>query len=247
MPRPSVPLMPLSLSMRRRSGAHLVRGSTFRGTERRERDSNPRTSCPVSGFQGRCIQPLCHPSAVHSGASPASFYAMRRAISVLLIAVVAAFTLAACGGSDDPTPPTKAEYKQEYTALIKELATVSVAVRTAVNGSAGKSNKQLEKSFADVSDKTQAVADKFERLTPPDDSVIQAAHEKLTRGLSGFADNLAAISTAAGKNDLKAAGAAAAKLRAADEAVGRPKAALDSALGIKPPTQTTATTTTKKK
>ena len=30
--------------------------------ERRERDSNPRTSFDVSGFQDRCNQPLCHPS-----------------------------------------------------------------------------------------------------------------------------------------------------------------------------------------
>ncbi len=30
--------------------------------KRRERDSNPRTGCPVSGFQDRCIKPLCHPS-----------------------------------------------------------------------------------------------------------------------------------------------------------------------------------------
>src|SRR6185436_7180366 len=25
-------------------------------------DSNPRTGCPVAGFQDRCIQPLYHPS-----------------------------------------------------------------------------------------------------------------------------------------------------------------------------------------
>ena len=30
--------------------------------ERREWDSNPRTGYPVSGFQDRCIKPLCHPS-----------------------------------------------------------------------------------------------------------------------------------------------------------------------------------------
>ena len=30
--------------------------------QRRGRDSNPRTPCPVVGFQDRCIRPLCHPS-----------------------------------------------------------------------------------------------------------------------------------------------------------------------------------------
>ena len=30
--------------------------------QRRRRDSNPRTSCPVTGFQDRRNQPLCHAS-----------------------------------------------------------------------------------------------------------------------------------------------------------------------------------------
>ncbi len=30
--------------------------------KRRGRDLNPGTGFPVSGFQDRCIQPLCHPS-----------------------------------------------------------------------------------------------------------------------------------------------------------------------------------------
>src|SRR3954469_13723748 len=37
-----------------------------RETGRRGRDSNPRTSCPVSGFQDRCIRPLCHPSGAQT-------------------------------------------------------------------------------------------------------------------------------------------------------------------------------------
>ena len=43
--------------------AALTRSSgTTPHAQRRGRDSNPRTSCPVSGFQDRCIRPLCHPS-----------------------------------------------------------------------------------------------------------------------------------------------------------------------------------------
>ena len=30
---------------------------------RRRRDSNPRKAFTFAGFQDRCIQPLCHPSA----------------------------------------------------------------------------------------------------------------------------------------------------------------------------------------
>lgn len=34
--------------------------------KRRGRDLNPGTGFPVSGFQDRCIQPLCHPSCIKS-------------------------------------------------------------------------------------------------------------------------------------------------------------------------------------
>ena len=56
---------------RLRSGVYaLTRATALRADQarvslvrqRRGRDSNPRTSCPVSGFQDRCIRPLCHPS-----------------------------------------------------------------------------------------------------------------------------------------------------------------------------------------
>ena len=33
--------------------------------QRRRRDSNPRTSCPVTGFQDQRNQPLCHASEAH--------------------------------------------------------------------------------------------------------------------------------------------------------------------------------------
>ncbi|HMS62332.1 MAG TPA: hypothetical protein PKD63_08635 [Solirubrobacteraceae bacterium] len=172
---------------------------------------------------------------------------MRRVIPALLIAVIAAFTVAACGGSDDATPPTKAEYKTEYTALVKELYAVGAAVGEAVGKAAGKSNKELEKSFSSVADKTRAIADKFDDTTPPDDPTIKAQQAKLVAGLNVSADDLEAISKAAAKNDLKAAGAAAAKLTQDNAGVSGPKAALDKALGIKPPAppaKTTKTTTT---
>jgi hypothetical protein len=172
---------------------------------------------------------------------------MRRAISVLLIAVVAAFTFAACGGSEDEAPPTKAEYKQEYTALSKELATVGAAVGKAVNESAGKSNKQLKERFSEVADQTRAIATKFEDATPPDDAKIETQVAKLVAGLNVAADDLEAISKAAGKDDLKGAGEAAAKLTRDNEGVAAPRRELDVlVLGVKPPTQTTTTTTKKK-
>src|SRR3954452_918058 len=44
-------------------GAGLSAGTGAASLVRRGRDSNPRTTCAVSGFQDRCIRPLCHPSS----------------------------------------------------------------------------------------------------------------------------------------------------------------------------------------
>ncbi len=46
---------------------HIIRKRSFYAlramiAERRGRDSNPRSACTDSGFQDRCIRPLCHPS-----------------------------------------------------------------------------------------------------------------------------------------------------------------------------------------
>lgn len=173
---------------------------------------------------------------------------MRRAISVLFIAVVAAFTLAACGGSDDTSPPTKAEYQQQYKDLSAQLKEVGTAVGKAVNESAGKSNKQLKERFAEVADQSREVAQKFEDTTPPNDPKIETQVAKLVAGLKVAADDLDAISEAAGKNNLRAAGEAAGKLTRDNAGVAIPKAELDLiVLGIKPPKPQTTTTTTKKK
>jgi hypothetical protein len=43
--------------------------------KRRGRDSNPRSPCRDSGFQDRCIRPLCHPSGDARLAAPSSISA----------------------------------------------------------------------------------------------------------------------------------------------------------------------------
>ena len=171
---------------------------------------------------------------------------MRRATPALLIAIAAAFALASCGGDDEPATPTKAEYKQTYTALSKELAIVGAAVGEAVAKSAGKSNKQLEKTFNTVAEQTRDIAGKFENATPPADPTVRTQQAKLVAGLNLAADDLEAISKAAGKKDLKAAGEAAAKLTRDNTAVSTPRVALEKALGIPQPKPPVTTTTRKK-
>lgn len=173
---------------------------------------------------------------------------MPRAISVLFIAVLAAFTLAACGGSEDSSPPSKAEYQQEYKDLSAQLEKVGREVGKAVNQSSGKSNKELKKTFGEVADQTREIAQKFDDATPPNDPKIETQVAKLVAGLKIAADDLDAISTAAGKNNLRAAGEAAGKLTRDNAKVAEPKQELDLlVLGIKPAQPQTTTTTTKKK
>lgn len=172
---------------------------------------------------------------------------MRRAISVLLILAVAALAVTGCGsGGDSSTTPSQAEYKQTYQALSKELTAVGTSVGDAMNQSAGKSNKQLETTFADLADRTRALAKKIGDTTPPANPKVKAAQEKLAAGLNTAADDLEAISTAAGKKNLRAAGTAAGKLARDNSAVSTPHRDLDLiVLGIKPaaaPKQSTTTT-----
>lgn len=172
---------------------------------------------------------------------------MRRAILALLIALCAGFALAACGG-DDPEPvPTKSEFKTTWTQLADQLGEAGTSVSDAVSGKAGTTKEKLEKAFSTAADKTREVADDIENATPPDDPKIEAAHEKLVDALNKAADNLDDISEAAGKNDSKAAGEAAAKLNEQNAAITGPRAEIEKALGItQPAPATTQTTTTEK-
>lgn len=155
---------------------------------------------------------------------------MRRATFVLLAVLVAAIAVVGCGDSDSSTVPTQAEYKQQFTAVSEQLSAVGAGVRTAVNASGGRSNKALEKTFAELADRTRAVASKIDDLTPPDDPTIKKNQAALVDGLNVAADNLEAISKAAGKKDLKAAGLAAAKLSRDDALVSGPRIALNKAV-----------------
>lgn len=169
---------------------------------------------------------------------------MRRAILALLIALCAGFALTACGGDDSGGTPTTAEYKATWTQLAEHLNEAGMAVSDAVSGKAGTTKEKLEKAFSTAADKTRDVADEIEDATPPDDPKIKAAQEKLVDALNDAAENLDEIGEAAGKNDLKAAGAAAAKLNERNAAVSGPRAEIEKALGIKQPAPATTQTTT---
>jgi hypothetical protein len=175
---------------------------------------------------------------------------MRRALPALLAVFVTAVAVVGCGDSgSSSTVPSKADYKATYASLNTDIDALGVAVGTAVNKSTGKSNKSLETTFGDLADRTRAAAKKVDDATPPADSAIQKQQTALVAGLNTAADDLDAISKAAGKKDLKAAGTAAGKLTRDNAGVAVPHAQLNKlVLGIVPaPVKTTtkaATTTT---
>lgn len=158
---------------------------------------------------------------------------MRRATLMLLAVLVAALAVAGCGDGKNDTVPTKAEYKQDYAPISKEIAAIGVDVGAAINGASGKSDKQLSKTFGDLGDRTSKAADELDALTPPANPAIKTGHATLVKGLNASADTLEAISKAAEKNDLKAAGAAAAKLTGDAALIRVPRLALNKALGVK--------------
>lgn len=161
---------------------------------------------------------------------------MRRAIPALLAVLVAAVAAAGCGDSgSSSTVPSKAEYKTTYASLNTQINQLGAAISNALTKSAGKSNKEISKEFNDLADRVQETAKKVDDATPPADPAIEKQQAALVAGLNTAADDLAAIGKAAGKKDLKGAGAAAGKFARDNPLVAKPHIELNRiVLGIKP-------------
>ena len=158
---------------------------------------------------------------------------MRRSIPALLIAVIAAFTVAACGGSEDSAPPTKAEYTKQYQPINRAIGRLAVDVGKAVETASGKSNKALTKTFGDLADQMNAEADKLDDLTPAENPVVIKQQPAMVKAMRTIADDLDAVASGAEKNALKVAAEGAAKLARDAPALGESRAAMNKALGVK--------------
>jgi hypothetical protein len=149
---------------------------------------------------------------------------MSRALAGLLIAVLAALALAACGGSD---ATTTADYRKDYAPISAAIRGLGTEVGSAVTSAKDKSDIELQEQFADLADRANVVAGDLERAQAPDDAAITTARDQLVAGVRKAADDLDAISAAAAAGDAEAAKAATIRLASDSAAIRDPRRKLD--------------------
>lgn len=149
---------------------------------------------------------------------------MPRPLAGLLIAVLAALSLAACGGSDETTT---ADYRKDYAPISAAIRGLGTEVGDAVTNAKNKSDIALQEQFADLADRANVVADDLEQAKAPDDSAITTARDQLVAGVRKAADDLDAISGAAAAGDAAAAKAATIRLASDSAAIRDPRRKLD--------------------
>lgn len=158
---------------------------------------------------------------------------MRRALSALLIVVVAAFAMAGCGGGDSAKPTSKADYKKTYAPLSVEIRGLGVVAGTALQNAKGQTSAAVASTFAALGKQADSIAKKLDAAAPPEDATLRKHHDALVAGLKEQAADLKAISAAVKKGDKTATNAAVKKLVADAKSVSEPQAALVKALEAK--------------
>ncbi len=104
----------------------------------------------------------------------------------LVLVVLLALGLGACGGGDGGSASgdrlTKAEYEQEIAAIGKTFS----------EGLGGVSNAQSPEEISDrlsqAKDQLDAIADKLDDVSPPEE--IEEAHDKLVSGVRSLSEDL---------------------------------------------------------
>ena len=155
---------------------------------------------------------------------------MRRAISVLFIAAVAAFAVAGCGGDDQPKPLTEAQFKKEYAPLSVEIRGLGVVETEALRSADGQSPESVAATFKQLASKADSLATQLEKVEPPEGSDLSGPHAELVAGLKTQADDLQAVSAAVKAKDQAATKAAVTKLIRDAKSVSKPQASLVKSL-----------------
>lgn len=126
-------------------------------------------------------------------------------IALILTAVCAlALGATACATSD------KDQFKTDYTPLNTEIKQTGKRVATAVNSASTKTDQEISREFADLSQQTNRLVRKLQQLKPYDE--IEANYKKLINGLSDSASDLRGIAEAGAASDPDGARTASTKL-----------------------------------
>lgn len=149
-----------------------------------------------------------------------------RATASLLLPILAALTLVACGGGSSDAPTT-ADFRTEYAPISALIRGIGDDVGTAVTTANKKTDAQLQTEFGDLAKRTGSAATALADTHPPDDAAIEQARTQLITGVRQGAADLAAISAAASLSDAAAAKAATIKLIKHSAAIKTPRLKLD--------------------
>jgi hypothetical protein len=106
---------------------------------------------------------------------------VRQAVAALSALGALALLVGGCGGKSQP-PLSKADYVKQMTVIGRQLSTSINSV------SSVRSPKAAATALTKVQDDLKNAADEMGKITPPTD--VKDAHEKLTKAVSDFADQL---------------------------------------------------------
>jgi hypothetical protein len=115
---------------------------------------------------------------------------MKREAGAVALLCAAAVGAAGCGGGNDSN-----DFRRSYNEVIKQYTSLPVEIGSAVRGATAKSDKELEKQFADLADRLSDEVSKLKKLDPPDDAKDE--YDAFVTGLGKVDDDLRAISGAA--------------------------------------------------
>jgi gas vesicle protein len=122
---------------------------------------------------------------------------VRRAVAALAATGALVLLVGGCGGKSQPEL-TKAQYVSQMTKIGRQLS-------TSINSVAQVSKpKDAAAALTNVQDDLSSAADQMKKINPPAD--IKDEHEKLTKAVSDFADQLGPIIDKLNSGNLAALG-----------------------------------------
>jgi hypothetical protein len=149
--------------------------------------------------------------------------------------VLAAGTLAGCGGSDSSTTATTTATtltitgaSAAYAPIRVEIVGIGKDIGTAIEGARSSTDAQLADQFSALTVRVEGAVARLERLTVP--ASLRTALDQLQQALTIGAADLRAVATAARRHDAQAAKEAAQRLAGDSAGIRQARAAVEQQL-----------------